>query len=100
VYGAKRNCLSFRGRFLVPCEANGSNTLIFCLKFVELKILDIDHLVSCFVYCSNQFVQLQVDGAASRFCVFWIRNTMRNVTIVVPVLMTSCHVSSSEKSVR
>src|SRR5258706_749172 len=29
----------------------------------------------------------------SRFCVFWIRNTMRNVTIVVPVLMTNCQVS-------
>jgi hypothetical protein len=29
---------------------------------------------------------------ASRFCVFWIRNTMRNVTTVVPVLMTNCHV--------
>src|SRR5688500_15491337 len=32
-------------------------------------------------------------ACASRFCVFWMRNTMRNVTIVVPVLMTSCHVS-------
>ena len=29
----------------------------------------------------------------SRFCVFWIRNTIRNVTIVVDVLMTSCQVS-------
>jgi hypothetical protein len=25
----------------------------------------------------------------SRFCVFWIRNTIRNVTMVVLVLMTS-----------
>ena len=32
---------------------------------------------------------------ASRFCVFWMRNTIRNVTIVVPVLMTSCHVSEN-----
>jgi len=30
---------------------------------------------------------------ASRFWVFWIRNTMRNVMIVVAVLMTSSHVS-------
>ena len=30
---------------------------------------------------------------ASRFWVFWIRNTMRNVTMVVPVLMISCQVS-------
>ena len=30
---------------------------------------------------------------ASRFWVFWIKNTIRNVMMVVPVLMTSCHVS-------
>src|SRR6266705_4264160 len=30
---------------------------------------------------------------ASRFCVFWIRKTMRKVTIVVPVLIISCQVS-------
>src|SRR5438552_18185400 len=29
----------------------------------------------------------------SRFCVFWMRKTIRNVTIVVLVLITSCHVS-------
>ncbi len=29
----------------------------------------------------------------SRFCVAWIKKTIRNVTIVVPVLMTSCQVS-------
>ena len=28
----------------------------------------------------------------------WIRNTIRNVTIVVPVLMTSCHVSEKPNS--
>src|SRR5690606_15302458 len=32
-------------------------------------------------------------AAASRFCEFWIRKTIRKVTIVVPVLMTSCQVS-------
>ena len=32
-------------------------------------------------------------AALSRFCEFWIRKTIRNVTMVVPVLMTSCHVS-------
>ena len=31
-------------------------------------------------------------------CVFWIRNTMRNVTIVVPVLTTSCQVSEKPNS--
>jgi hypothetical protein len=33
----------------------------------------------------------------SLFCDRWIRNTIRNVTIVVPVLMTSCHVSENPK---
>src|SRR5918999_621016 len=37
-------------------------------------------------------------AAPSRFWVFWMRNTIRNVTIVVPVLMTSCHVSLNPKS--
>src|SRR3989442_6057369 len=32
-------------------------------------------------------------ASESRFWVFWIRNTIRNVTIVVLVLMTSCQVS-------
>src|SRR5215212_2752814 len=37
-------------------------------------------------------------AAPSRFCVFWIRNTIRKVTIVVPVLMTSCQVSEKPKN--
>ena len=32
-------------------------------------------------------------AAPSRFCEFWIRNTIRKVMIVVPVLITSCQVS-------
>ena len=37
-------------------------------------------------------------ASVSRFCVFWIRNTIRNVTMVVPVLMTSCQVSLKPKT--
>jgi hypothetical protein len=37
-------------------------------------------------------------AALSRFCEFWIKNTIRKVTIVVPVLITSCHVSEKPKS--
>src|SRR5829696_2384911 len=37
-------------------------------------------------------------ASASRFWVFWIRKTIRNVTIVVPVLMTSCQVSEKPKN--
>src|SRR5262249_41187805 len=36
--------------------------------------------------------------SASLFCVRWIKNTIRKVTIVVPVLMTSCHVSEKRKN--
>jgi hypothetical protein len=36
---------------------------------------------------------LRWSARESRFCVFWIRNTIRNVTIVVLVLMMSCQVS-------
>ena len=35
---------------------------------------------------------------ASRFCEAWITNTIRKVTMVVVVLMTSCHVSEKPKS--
>ena len=37
-------------------------------------------------------------AAPSRFCVFWIRNTIRKVTMVVLVLMISCHVSEKPKN--
>jgi hypothetical protein len=37
-------------------------------------------------------------ASESRFCVFWIKNTIKKVTIVVPVLMTSCQVSLKRKS--
>ncbi|MND05398.1 hypothetical protein D3C83_261670 [compost metagenome] len=36
-------------------------------------------------------------AAVSRFCVFWITNTIRKVTMVVVVLMTSCQVSLKPK---
>src|SRR4029453_7135446 len=37
-------------------------------------------------------------ASESRFCVLWIRNTIKKVTIVVPVLMMSCHVSLKPNS--
>ena len=36
-------------------------------------------------------------ASESRFCDAWMANTIRNVTIVVPVLMTSCQVSEKPK---
>ena len=37
-------------------------------------------------------------ASPSRFCVFWMTKTMRNVTIVVAVLMTSCQVELNAKT--
>ena len=37
----------------------------------------------------RKLIELELYGLVSRFCVFCIRNTMRNVTIVVPVLITA-----------
>lgn len=42
---------------------------------------------------TDQLVKLACMAAPSRFWVFWIRKTIRNVMIVVPVLMISCQVS-------
>ena len=42
---------------------------------------------------ANELVELELHRPGARFCAFWMMKTMRNVTIVVPVLMTSCHVS-------
>jgi len=36
-------------------------------------------------------------AVVSRFWVFWIRKTIRKVTMVVPVLITSCQVSEKPK---
>src|SRR3989442_6787072 len=36
-------------------------------------------------------------ASESRFCVLWMRNTMRNVITVVAVLMMSCQVSLKRK---
>ncbi len=37
-------------------------------------------------------------AAPSRFWVFWIRNTIRKVMMVVPVLITNCQVSENLKT--
>ena len=40
---------------------------------------------------------LRCSAAESRFIVFWMRNTIRNVNTVVPVLITSCQVLENPK---
>lgn len=41
---------------------------------------------------------LACTAAPSRFCVFWIRKTIRKVMIVVEVLMMSCQVSEKPRA--
>ena len=41
---------------------------------------------------------LRCSAVDSRFWLVWMANTIRKVTMVVPVLMTSCHVSLKPKS--
>ena len=61
------------------------------------QVLDADEMVVRLAD-PDQFVELGLDAAPSRFWVFWIRNTIRKVMIVVPVLMTSCQVSEKPKN--
>src|SRR5215471_14229198 len=65
---------------------------LFQLSVIErLKIEQDVARAFCVTRISSS--SLMCMAAVSRFCVFWITNTMRKVTIVVAVLMTSCHVS-------
>jgi hypothetical protein len=46
----------------------------------------------------DEFIELELKRpCVAVLGVFWIRNTIRKVTIVVPVLMMSCHVSDHRK---
>lgn len=47
---------------------------------------------------ADKLIKLDLDGSVSRFWVFWMRNTIRNVTIVVVVLITNCQVSLKPNS--
>jgi hypothetical protein len=42
---------------------------------------------------SNEFVEFYLNRRAIAVLEFWITKTIKNVTIVVPVLITNCHVS-------
>ena len=46
---------------------------------------------------ADELIELDLDRFASRFWVFWIRNTIRKVMMVVLVLMISCQVSLNLK---
>ena len=70
------------------------------LELVEvffLELLEIQQLVLGMPDRADDLVELHLHRSASRFCVLWMRNTIRKVMIVVPVLMTSCQVSLNPK---
>lgn len=62
------------------------------LLFPELLDIDLRRLLAPFKADTSSF-SFNCTASDSLFCERWIRNTIRNVTTVVPVLMTSCHVS-------
>ena len=68
------------------------------IQVLVVELFEVEQRVVRAVDRADQLVELDLDRLGSRFCVFWIRNTIRNVTIVVPVLMTSCHVSLKPNS--
>jgi hypothetical protein len=45
----------------------------------------------------DQLVQLELNRSAVAVLLFWMRKTMRKVTIVVAVLITSCQVLLKRK---
>jgi hypothetical protein len=53
------------------------------LKFVVSEMLDADERVLRRAD-PDQFIEFDLMAALSRFCEFWIRKTIRKVTIVVP----------------
>lgn len=66
-------------------------------QILRLELFQIEQRIcaSCAARISSS--SLICIASASRFCVFWMRNTIRNVMMVVPVLMTSCQVSLKSK---
>jgi hypothetical protein len=69
------------------------------IQFLLVQVLQVNHAVTCALVRGNQFVQFQMYGFESLFCDFWIKNTIKKVTMVVPVLITNCQVSLSNRIV-
>ncbi len=64
------------------------------------QVLDDQHAVAGSFQAADDLVELQVDRA--RIAVLRVLNKedLKNVTMVVPVLITSCHVSEKPKAVQ
>jgi len=64
------------------------------------QVLRVQELVVGAVQRHDELVQLDLDRLGLAFCVCWMRNTIRKVTIVVRVLMVSCQASLRRRSAR
>ena len=68
------------------------------LDLVLRSMLLIDESVPGSLGGADQLIELDLRGFRRPVWLVWMANTMRNVTIVVPVLITSCQVSEKPKS--
>ena len=64
-----------------------------CQNVVLRHVLQTNEASSCLGYGPKQLIKLQVDRLRVAVLRRLVTKTMRKVTIVVPVLITSCHVS-------
>ena len=71
--------------------------LFEAVELLVAEILQFNHLVVCALRVDNELVELHVEGAAVTVLGVGIKKTIRKVTIVVPVLITSCQVSEKLK---
>jgi hypothetical protein len=85
------------GAFRRPLHLNSSGALLhFDFRFSDFfvrRIFDAGDMVLAFFVAIISSSSFNCSASVSRSCVAWIRNTIRNVTIVVLILMTSCRVS-------
>ena len=59
------------------------------------EVFEIEQFVARGFIDADELIELEMQRRAVAVLGIWIRNTIRNVTIVVPVLMTSCQVSEN-----
>lgn len=67
-------------------------TLDMC-EFVVAAILQMDELVARVLHTAQEFVQFEVECTRVPSLGVLEQKTIRNVTMVVPVLITSCQLS-------
>jgi hypothetical protein len=72
---------------------SSANLRPFFRQLLLRFVLDAGHAVAGAFSGEISSSSFNCRATVSRFWVFWIKKTIKKVMIVVPVLMTSCHVS-------